>query len=199
MIWVSSVDFWSSVEVSHLVTNSDLWVEPGLIGVRSEQSHAGFLCSNGQLFPSQSISAVVLLVDLHFALAYIMMGTEDSSKESSTQDVMSESLIGQSDTKWLMSISAVVLLVDLHFALAYIMMGTEDSSKESSTQYVMSELLIGQSDTKWLKRAEETTDPCATPASLAGIQKVSFVGRDAFLWRRYATSHLTKLCRSREQ
>ena len=43
-------NFRVSVQRSHLVTDSHLWVEPELVGIRSEQSHAGFLRSNGQLF-----------------------------------------------------------------------------------------------------------------------------------------------------
>ena len=38
-------DFKGSVQRGHLVTDSHLWVDPGQVGVRSEQSNAGFLGS----------------------------------------------------------------------------------------------------------------------------------------------------------
>ena len=41
--------FRGSVQQGHLVTDSHLREESGLVGVRGEQCHAGFLGSNGQL------------------------------------------------------------------------------------------------------------------------------------------------------
>ena len=42
-------DYGGSVHGSHRVTDLHLRVESGLVGVGSEQGHAGFLGSNGQL------------------------------------------------------------------------------------------------------------------------------------------------------
>ena len=44
-------DFRGSVQRDYLVTDSHLWVEEKLVGIGGEQSHAGFLGSNCQLFP----------------------------------------------------------------------------------------------------------------------------------------------------
>ena len=44
-------DFRGSVQRGHLVSDLHFWVEPGLASSRGEKSHAGFLGSNGQLFP----------------------------------------------------------------------------------------------------------------------------------------------------
>ena len=42
-------DLWGSVQRGHSVTDSHLMMESGLVGVRGEQCHAGFLGSNGLL------------------------------------------------------------------------------------------------------------------------------------------------------
>ena len=42
-------DIRGSVQRSHHITDSHLKVESGLVGIGSEQGHAGFLGSNGQL------------------------------------------------------------------------------------------------------------------------------------------------------
>ena len=47
--------FWpgpgSRSVTSHLVSNTHWWVEEGLVDIRGEQCHTGFMRSNGQLFP----------------------------------------------------------------------------------------------------------------------------------------------------
>ena len=42
-------NFRGSVQWSHFVSDSHTLVEPGLVGIRGEPSHAGFLGSNRQL------------------------------------------------------------------------------------------------------------------------------------------------------
>ena len=52
--------FRGSVQRGHCVSDSHLRVEPGVVGIPSEQGQAGFLESNGCCFPSAQLTKVGL-------------------------------------------------------------------------------------------------------------------------------------------
>ena len=57
----------------------------------------------------------------------------------------------------------------------------------------------GQSDTNWLIRGGEMTEPCGTPACMWRCgARWPLYRQEAFLPRKYATSHLTKFSPSLE-
>ena len=82
-------DFRSSVQWNHPIIDSHLRMEPELVGVWRNSCHSEFLGSNGQLFLfcQGGHKLVCHFLDLHHA------GSR----------VMSWSVLGQYDTKWLKS------------------------------------------------------------------------------------------------
>ena len=87
-----------SVHRGHFVTDSHLWLSPGLVVVQREQGHVEFLGST--IYPPHKVA------ESWFALC---IGLHDSYVKLSAKDFMFESAMGHSDAKRLKRVGEMTI------------------------------------------------------------------------------------------